>query len=301
MTDLAAATAALQPLLITYRNRVVHAASIGQGGPPIVLMTGLGVPASSWRELDEDLIRAMPTIMETGPWGNRPFTEPALAAFTRVITYDRAGIGGSTPPEQVRDLDDFLGELKAVLQGAEVKEPALLVGHSVGGLVAFEYARRFPERVAGLVLLDSSHPDQSSRLSAQATAEQRHKDAEQELQMREQHPERPDLARLLGQGSAVARPGALGNLPVTVISRGRTAFSPQQQAPSGMTEAEWQFRAGVWTTLQAEYAETSTRGRQVQATLSGHYPQFDEPDLVISTVRALWDEMRGKEPRISHG
>jgi len=300
MTDLAAETTFPQPLLVNYRGRAVHAASRGQGGPPIVLMTGLGVPASSWRELDEDLLRAMPTIMETGPWGNRPFIEPALAAFTRVITYDRAGIGSSTPPDQVRDLNDFVGELEAVLQGANVDEPALLVGHSISGLVAFEYARRFPERIAGLVMLDSSHPDQAIRLAAHATAEQRRKDAEQERQMREQHPERPDLASLLGQGSQVARLGALGNLPVTVISRGVTAFSPQHQAPPGMTGAEWQFRAGVWTALQAEYAATSSRGRQVRATRSGHYPQFDEPDLVISTVRALWDEVRGKEPPISH-
>jgi pimeloyl-ACP methyl ester carboxylesterase len=289
----------VQPLRVTYRDRTIHAASTGEGGPPIVLMTGLGVPASSWRELDEDLTEALTAVMETGPWGNRPLIEPALAAFTRVITYDRAGIGDSTPPEQTRDLDDFVGELEAVLQEAEVKEPALLVGHSISGLVAFEYTRRFPEQVAGLVLLDSSHPDQAVRFAVHATAAQSEAEAQQVAEMQEHHPERPDLAGLLSQGKHVTAPGTLNDLPLVVVSRGVTAFGPQQQASPHMTEAYWHRRMKVWATLQAEYVLASSQGRQMRATRSGHYPQLDEPDLMIATVRALWDEVRERSPRIS--
>ncbi|GMA13821.1 alpha/beta hydrolase [Deinococcus metallilatus] len=293
MHDLRLKAPSLQPLRVSYRGRVIHATTSGQGGPPVVLMTGLGVPASSWWELEDDLAEALMDLMETGPWGNRPFIGPATAGFTRVITYDRAGVGQSTPPEQVRDLGDVLGELDAVLQAAEVNEPAVLVGHSVGGLVAFEFARRFPARVAGLLLLDSSHPDQAARLALHAPPEQRQVEAQRMIQMQEEHPERPDLAALLGQGPHVTTPRVLGDLPLAVISRGVTAFGPKQmQQNPDLTEADWQNRMGTWAALQAEYAAASTRGRQVQAERSGHYPQLDEPELVIAVLRDLWEDVR---------
>ena len=159
-------------------------------------------------------------LLQNSPWQGRLFLAPALALFAQVISYDRAGIGESAPPHKARGLSDFLHELKAVLEAAEAVFPVVLVGHSLGGVIALEFARRFPERVAGLALLDSSHPDQLARFAAVTDTERLSAEAEDRRLMLEQHPERPDLDSLLRQGPL--RAGELGDLPVIVISRSIT-------------------------------------------------------------------------------
>jgi pimeloyl-ACP methyl ester carboxylesterase len=87
-----------------------------------------------------------------------------LAQHTTVVLYDRAGLGWSDPgpwPTGKQMVDD----LHALLGAAGIPAPYVLVGHSVGGLLVRLYARRYPEQVAGLVLVDSSHPDQWRELS----------------------------------------------------------------------------------------------------------------------------------------
>jgi pimeloyl-ACP methyl ester carboxylesterase len=83
---------------------------------------------------------------------------------TRVCAYDRAGMGWSGRGSKPRDAEQVTGELHALLEGAGIKGPYVLVGHSYGGLYARMYAARYPDEVAGVVLADSSHPEQFSRL-----------------------------------------------------------------------------------------------------------------------------------------
>ena len=82
---------------------------------------------------------------------------------TRVCSYDRAGLGYSDPV-QTRDVHAVLGDLGAVIADTANGVPVILVGHSIGGLLVNMYAHQHPAEVAGLVLIDSSHPDQVSRL-----------------------------------------------------------------------------------------------------------------------------------------
>ncbi len=55
-------------------------------------------------------------------------------------------------------------ELHALLHGVGTMPPYVLVGHSMGGLVARVFIQLYREEVAGLALIDSSHPGQKSRL-----------------------------------------------------------------------------------------------------------------------------------------
>lgn len=88
---------------------------------------------------------------------------PELAEQTRVCTYDRAGDGLSDArPASVHPVTGGAQakELRAMLSAAGVDPPFVVVGHSYGGMVAREFARVYPEAVAGMVLLDaSSEPD----------------------------------------------------------------------------------------------------------------------------------------------
>ena len=89
-----------------------------------------------------------------------------LAQTTRVCAYDRAGLGWSSErgPEP-RDARQISSEPHTLLKGADIEGPYVLVGHSYGGLYVRMYADRYPEETAGVVLVDSSHPEQFTRSS----------------------------------------------------------------------------------------------------------------------------------------
>ncbi len=99
----------------------------------------------------------------------------------------------------------------------------------------------------------------------------------------ELHPERPDLVGLLAQGPLL--PDVLDDLPVLVISRSRTPWDEARAAD--FTRAQWEGREDVWQQLQAQWAAVSSRAEHVLAENSGHYVQFDEPELVIRSIQAL--------------
>jgi pimeloyl-ACP methyl ester carboxylesterase len=126
--------------LVDIGGRRLHLWRAGQGVPAVVIATSLGEPGHGWAEM-----------------------QPRLAQHTTVVAYDRAGLGWSDPgpwPTGTRTVDD----LHALLEAARIPPPYVLVGHSVGGLHVRLYAAYHPEQVAGLVLVDSSHPDQVHRL-----------------------------------------------------------------------------------------------------------------------------------------
>lgn len=104
------------------------------GDPVVVILTGAGDTARSWLP-----VQAM------------------LSAEVRVISYERSGVGTSDPGSP-RTLAGMVGELDELLATLAPKDRVVLVGHSFGALVARVYARRAPDRVAGLVLLDAT-PD----------------------------------------------------------------------------------------------------------------------------------------------
>ena len=105
--------------------------------PTVILEQGLGGISSAW-----------------------VLIQPEVAKVTRVCSYDRAGMGWSEPSPEPRDAQHIAAELHTMLHNADIPGPYVLVGWSFGGLYARQYAGQYPDEVSGLVLLDSSHPDQ---------------------------------------------------------------------------------------------------------------------------------------------
>ena len=118
----------------------LHLNCTGHGSPAVILEAGnLGMSAD-WIEI-----------------------ERRVAEATRVCSCDRAGTGWSDTGPDPRNADRISAELHTLLTHAGVAPPYVLVGHSYCGLYALRYAGKYPDEVAGLVLLDSSHPDRFTR------------------------------------------------------------------------------------------------------------------------------------------
>jgi pimeloyl-ACP methyl ester carboxylesterase len=109
----------------------------GEGSPTVILETGGNGPGYEWRSV-----------------------QTKVANFTRACWYDRAGVGWSDPPQGPRTSATVVSDLHEVLGRAAVPPPYVLVGASIGGEYTRIYTSRYPREVAGLVFVDSSHPDQ---------------------------------------------------------------------------------------------------------------------------------------------
>ena len=83
---------------------------------------------------------------------------PAVARDTRVCVYDRAGRGWSEPADTPQDGTQIATDLHTLLQRGNVPGPYVLAGHSFGGLYVLTFAARYPDEVAGMVLVDSTAP-----------------------------------------------------------------------------------------------------------------------------------------------
>jgi pimeloyl-ACP methyl ester carboxylesterase len=163
--------------------------------------------------------------------------QPELAKATQVCSYDRAGQGWSAPGPEPRDGDQIAKELHTLLHNANISGPYLLVGHSYGGLFVRAYAAAYPDDVAGLVLLDSAHPDQWTR-----TPDGRAQYAND--------------SRLYGMARVLARLGVLRIFP-NPLTTPPGGLAPQQAA-------EWQ--AIYSSTRFWDAAEAESRG--IPATMA---------------------------------
>lgn len=118
-------------LLVDVGGHRLHVLCRGRGTPVVILESGIAASSLSWAAV-----------------------QPAVAAFTRVCAYDRAGLAWSDAPSSPRSFDRIVAELAAVLAHVAPREPLVLVGHSFGSFVVRGYAAAHPDRIAGLVLVD---------------------------------------------------------------------------------------------------------------------------------------------------
>ena len=128
--------------LIDVGGHRLHIQCSGTGSPAVVLEAGLGELAATM-----------------SGW-----IAPAVARDTQVCVYDRAGHGWSDPSTGAQDGLGVATDLHTLLERADVAGPYVLVGHSTGGVYMRVFAAKFPEQVAGMVLLDSQPNDAFTRL-----------------------------------------------------------------------------------------------------------------------------------------
>ena len=134
--------------------------TIRQSTEPAVAMRGQLVDVGPYRlHLECTGSRGPTVILEPGGGGSAAsmgLIAPAVASDSRVCVYDRAGRGWSDPAASPPDGAQIATDLHNLLDRAHVPGPYVLAGHSFGGLYVRTYAAKYPEEVAGLVLVDST-------------------------------------------------------------------------------------------------------------------------------------------------
>jgi pimeloyl-ACP methyl ester carboxylesterase len=130
-------TVAMPGQLVDVGGRDLHISCAGSGSPTVILEAGLG---------------------ESGAVMAR-WIQPGVSTTTRLCVYDRAGRGWSDPADTPRDGVAIATDLHTLLENADVPGPYVLAGHSSGGVFIQVFAERYPDEVAGMVLLDAQPPD----------------------------------------------------------------------------------------------------------------------------------------------
>jgi pimeloyl-ACP methyl ester carboxylesterase len=281
----------------------LHINCQGEGSPTVVIEAAGGDSSLSWDQVQQE-----------------------VAKFTRVCTYDRAGLGWSERSPKSRTAQNVVEELHSLVTQGGVEGPYVLVGHSIGGVYVCLYAHEYPDEVVGMVLVDASHEEQDLRFP------EAYRQADDEFVQQvvsacrlpkllnsigllamspEDYPDEylpplPEATKEVLKGVILSDTRyfeALGeewasiegtmaevramqlttleDIPLVVLTRG---LSPVPH-PYGLSEEEAQQAEAVWDELQAELAALSSNGKQVVAEQSGHYIQFDQPELVIDAIR----------------
>lgn len=275
----------------------LHIVCAGEGSPPVVICPALGATAAEWQEVQRLASRE-----------------------TTVCVYDRTGLGYSDLARRRRATVRMAEELHALLHAANIQPPYVLAGHSIGGFVVRVFVKMYPNEVAGLALIDSSHPEQRERLPKthwrdypggmlaaiaymwmrplglrrlsrdlglrntgdMLWARQRRGDAKEMLAYKEMCRETATLV------------GNLGDLPLAVLTSARIDpnYSPRLQ------RGRDRFYE-VWTVMQNEMAALSTNSTHVVAEHGGHHLNHGNPELVANALTSLVKQVRaaGQEAR----
>lgn len=233
------------------------------GGPTVLLESGAGNDSAVW---------------------NRVQTE--VAKFTRVCSYDRAGLGGSDPVPAPRTIVAMTEDLHTLLANAEVSAPYILVGHSLGGILNRLYASYYPAEVFGMVLVDSAHEDEPDRgiaLLPRETLKEMLKQANPS-DLVPQTSERIDSCSIRSLMNAL---NWHSDIPLVVLTQGRP-YGPDAVAVPSIAPQAYQLHLE----LQKDLVRRSTKGKQVIAEKSGHLIQQDQPELVIGAIQQVIKEAK---------
>ena len=242
---------------------------LGSESPTILIDVGIAESSASWYRIAK-----------------------RLSESARVCVYDRAGYGWSDPGRGMRTTATIVHELNLLIKKAEIPGPFIVVGHSFGGFTARYLAAKFPKNILGLVLVDSSHPEQIYRLSALDKVEKkplitgRKGFAPDDFTPFEKKwyflnssrkatfAQMGELKYFKESAYQVKHAGPIKDIPIAVLSRGKG----QLPVLDGISlENEWQE-------MQKDLLKLSRNSWQTIISNSGHQIHREAPDEIIKHV-----------------
>lgn len=254
------------------RHRI-EATIFGGGFPAVVIEPALGGDAAEWRPLAEK-----------------------LGCQTTVVTYNRAPYGASSAATDCRTPGDVARDLHGLLRGLGIGGPLVLVGHSIGGVYVRAYAAAHRHKVAGMVLVESSHEGQRRATRGKTplkwrlmdtftipqiltTSSRGRKGGDRRSLIREFR-----SFRKLTAADRVLFPGDLGVRPLIVLTRARDASIDDR--------GFWP----VWYGLHEDLTCLSSNSRHVISPSPSHYLNTGDPQAVLDAIRRVVRSVRDSEP-----
>ena len=278
-------------------------------GPSVIFESGIGATSQNWAKIQD-----------------------SVSQFAHTVSYDRLGLGWSTPAVSERIPSKVVEELRAMLQAADIAPPYLLVGHSFGGLVVRYFAARYPDEVVGAVLVDAMRTDEWPPVDE---SQRRLLDRGTQLTQWGVLVAYSGLARLTTT-SFFRRSGRFTNL-FTRATGGHNVLERVTSELNKMPPAVWPIVAAHWSSpaffrgmtahirgvpgtvmemldalpivsmpvllLTPGHAKAISDGHlrkigpdaeQLIAEKSGHWVHLDEPDLVINEIRNMVTGIRAR-------
>ena len=225
----------------------------GEGSPTVVMESGGAGHSATWQRI-----------------------QPEVAEFTQACAYDRAGTGRSSSVAPHATTQAIAEELHALLAAAGVQPPYVLVDHSLGGIIVRQFATRYPDDNAGMVLVDTSHGDQRARFQAAVTPEewQRYGSSSQ------------DTDFVFPEGTDLLGPD-LNEIPLVVLSAGKV----RSDVPPDVA----QKLDGVRQEMHQELLNLSSNSTHVIAEGSDHRIPQNRPELVVGAISQVVKGIRNQD------
>ena len=235
----------------------------GTSPPTIVLVNGAGGPLDGWSRVFGPLLR-----------------------YGMVVAYNRPGIGRSSRPTEPQTGALIVGTLRDLLAVIEAPPPYLLLGHSLGGLYVQLFARRLPEDVCGVVMVEAAHPDDRSMAEFQP-GWSRALNSVLQIGNPLRRDRGFDETRMVDDTCRqIEHAPPFPDVPLAVVTAARPP--PSRKMPEEVAD----LRAANQEALVALALDS----RQFHAAGSSHFPQLSEPTIIVDSVRWVIERMPKAEP-----
>ncbi|MRH43270.1 alpha/beta fold hydrolase [Aquibacillus halophilus] len=222
----------------------------GSGKPSIVLINGGSGPIEGWMKV-----------------------LPEVSKSSAVFSYNRLGVAGSDKPKTAQDGITIVENLREALKLVGFEPPYLLVGHSLGGLYANLFTRLYPNEVAGVIFLESSHPNDTGLDKYQgkiAKTINKLFSIVDSISSKKQFSEVNFVKQTVSQ---IQQINSFPEIPVYVVTGGKENRMMPKEARQERQEN------------QLELLSLSENSKHIVAMNSGHFPQLSEPKVVIDAIK----------------
>lgn len=285
--------------LINIGDLQLEVCTKGKDGPVVVIETGMGCSFYDWE-----------------------MVSTKIAKKAKVLMYHREGYGNSTLSQEPCTSSRIVENFRLLLEKENINEPVILVGHSFGGLCVQHFARLYPHKVLGVVLVDSSPmqmykiEELKGQLHTIQTIYPTHKTLERMKKFSNMSEEEilaevnandscikeflskpnlykanaSELENMMSSGRSIEALGDFPNIPLKVMSRdGEVATNNLIKA--GIDEEEARIFENLIQELAREIATYSTKGKFISVKNSGHCIYMDCPNIVIDVIEEIISEI----------
>jgi pimeloyl-ACP methyl ester carboxylesterase len=242
--------------LVDMGGRRLNIICTGTGSPTVILEAGLIADSAAWR-----------------------LVQPAISKSTRVCSYDRAGLGFSDPAAAPRDAAAVVRDLHALLRGAGIAPPYVLVGWSSGGLYTRLYQYRYPAEVVGLVEVDPDSEFDTLADDSKIVTAVMHKSGQwYNQQVHNWYRQFDNCAVTVTRGTCAFFLGGLAAYRERLRAAGCPTISPPACAIAEV-RGEHLNRASLWKDEALELEASDKSAAEVRAA---HRPYGDLPLIVLT-------------------